>query len=501
MLPSYYDVMNVPLHNDSSIGSLIHTITPANNNQSGLNHRQVLNFKYTGDTKCIRLHPYKCGFRVRAAFRTKSDVNTNDRNANITLSSSWFWHLFETYKLKVANNNDIENISHPGIFVDTMNKFKGSELKNVYGELCGYIPDEGNGEADDDPGLTIKLTKSMVTGITAAANDTGAGSVDLRVPITATKWRSYNNGFVRRKNKYNYPVADDDDVRYIEEFFPLSQVGGFFGTDTTLMNTSFEVILTRKASTNYSNSFFGSGNTNVDFGNDVNTGLLSVTLEILEQIPNLKLEAELTAIFERTDKSPKPIAFLNGVVSQHQIGIQDIYKINETSYHIPRYVMLIFKGANHDGATAANNLAYQDNQCNKNFSLNAHANIEYVQVTINGQEFPNLKQDAIFFENSYSTFYQQYIDVCAALSQDPSLSMIDFRDLYFIAAFNCSEQKKKESSKTTNLEVKIKRRAVPAVNNDRRNPRFIDCYMIVLEDKFLQLDARKGICTAYSTVV
>ena len=503
MMPPHYDVMHVPMHDDSSVGYLIHTIAPGNNTQTGLNHKQVLTFKYTGDSKCIRLHPHLCGFRVRAAFRTKSDANTNESDANITLSPGWFWHLFDTYKLKVANNNDVENLSYPGIYADTMNKFRGSEFKNNYGELCGYIPDEGNGAADDNPGLTCVITKTSLTAITGAADNTGAGTHLYPVAMSTANWRDYNNGFVRRMARYNYTV-DDGAVRYVEEFFPLSQISGFFGTDTSLMNTTFEVQLTRKARGDYKNSVFGSGTTVLDFGNVENatdTGLLSVTLELLEQIPNLKLEAELAATFERTDRTPKPIAFLSGIVLQHHIGIQELYTISETSFHVPRYVLLIFKGASHDGATADNNLAYQDGQCSKNFSLNSHANIEYVQVTINGQEFPNLKQDARFLENCFSAFYQQYIFTCSSLGQDPSLTMNDFRDLYFIAAFDCSDQRKKESSKTTNLQVKIKRRAVPAANTDRKNPRFLDCYMIVLEDKFLQIDAKKGICTAYSTVV
>lgn len=504
-LPYHYDIMHVPRHDDSSVGYLIHTIEPANNNQAGLNAKQSLTYKYTGDSKCIRLHPFRCGFRVRAAFRTKSDVNTNESEANITLSSGWFWHLFDTYKLKLANNNDAESLSYPGIFADTMALFKGSEYKNTYGELCGYIPDEGNGEADATPdvGATCSITKTELAAITAAADDAGAGTKAFTVAMSTAKWRNYNNGFIRRMARYNYSVAADADVRYIEEFFPLSQISGFFSTDTSIMNTSFEIQLQRKAAIDFKDAFFGTGTCAVDFAtNGVDTGLLSVTLELWEQKPNLKLEAELAAKFENTDKTPKPVSFLRGsVANKYQMGINESYTISETSFHIPRYIMLVFKGDNHEGANAANNLAYQEGQYNKNFSLNANANIEYVQVTINGQEFPNKKQDAKFLENSFSAFYQEYVATCESLNQDPCLSMNDFRDLYFVAAFDCSDQTKKESTKTTNLQVRIKRRRVPADNTDRKNPRFLDCYMIVLEDRFLQIDAKKGVCSVYSQVV
>jgi hypothetical protein len=312
---------------------------------------------------------------------------------------------------------------------------------------------------------------------------------------------NYNKGFGKRMARYNYPVANDDDVRYIEEFFPLSQISGVFSTDTCLMKTRFEIKLNRKAGLDYKNAVFGSGTTDMDFGNTIDTGLLSVTLELLEQKPNLRMEAELAAMFEKTDRTPKPLAFLSGVVSsKYQIDFAESYIISEGSFHIPRYVMLIFKGGNHEGATAANNLAYQDKQCNKNYSLNAHANIESIQVTINGQEFPNKLQEAKFLENSFSSFYQSYIATCESLNQDPCLSMNDYRDLYFVAAFDCSNQTKKESTMTTNLKVKIKRAAIPGAHTDRKNPRFLDCYMIVLEDKFVKLNAKAGTATVHTVV-
>jgi hypothetical protein len=507
-LPNYYDVMYTPKHDDSSDGYLVHTIEPANNNQAGLNNSQNLTYKYAGDSKVIRLHPLRCGFRVRAAFRTKSAPGAHDANneseANITLSSGWFWHLFDNYKLKVANNNDVESLSYPGIFADTMNLTKGSEFKNTYGELCGYIPDEGNGKADPYPdvGATCSIKKSELTAITGAAGDADAGTKHFTVTMNTAKWRNYNNGFIKRMSRYNYEVADDNNVRYIEEFFPLSQISGFFSTDTCLMNTAFEITLKRKASANYKDAVFGSGTTDMDFGNTIDTGLLKVTLELWEQKPNLRIEAKLAATFEQTDKTPKPISFLGGVVAgKYQIGFSQEYTISETSYHIPRYVLLIFKGAEHEGANAANNLAYQSESPNKNFSLNAHANIEHIIVTINGQSFPNTAQEANFSENSFSKFYQSYVATCDSLNQDPCLSMNDFRDNYFVGAFDCSDQTKKESTKTTNLQVRIKRRGVPRANTDRKNPRFLDCYMIVLEDRFVQLDAKKGVCTLYSMVV
>jgi hypothetical protein len=397
--------------------------------------------------------------------------------------------------------------------------FKGSEYKNMHGELCGYIPDEGNGEADPNPdiGATCTLTKATIGAVTGAADDRGAGTRAFPVVMNVAKWKNYNDGFIRRMARYNYeipvvaadpanPTAGEEGtanntIRYVEEFFPLSQISGFFATDTCLMNTSFEIQLRRKAGTDYKDAVFGSDRTDMDFGNVPDTGLLRVNLELWEQKPNLQLESALASKFERTDTVPKPMAFLRGsVASKYQMGSNEQYTISETSYHIPRYVLIIFKGTNDDGAGTINT-ANQNNSSNRNFSLNAHADIDFIQVVINGQEFPNKKQDANFSENCFSAFYQQYIATCESLNQDPCLTMNDFRDLYFVAAFNCSNQVKKVSNKTTNLQVRIKRRNMPTDNTNRKNPRALDCYMVVLEDRFVQIDAKKGVCSVYSTVI
>lgn len=504
-----YDVLRVPMRDDSSIGPLIHEIAPANNNQAGLNNGQNLKFSYSGDGKVISLDPYRTGFRVRAAFRTRSapaaGTTTNyDRNANITFSSGWFWHLFSTYKLKVANKDTVENISYPGILADTMNLFKGSEYKNTYGELHGYIPDEGNGKADAEPDIGAKCSvkKSDITAITAATADDGAGTRVFNVAMNTAKWMDYNRGFIKRITRYNYEVDADDTVRFIEEFIPLSQISGFFSTGTSLINTNFDITLTRKPQHGYKNSFFGSGTTDVDFGHSTETGLLSVILELVEQKPNLKVEAELAAIFENSDKTAIPISFLKATVDGvYQINAERKYTISDNSHHIPRYVVLVLKGVNDpsDGA-ADQNGANQSNSCNKNYSLNAHADLESVQVRINGQEFPNMLQDAEMTKNQFSKFYQQYVDVCTNMDQDPCLTMNEFRDNYFVAAFDCSDQTKKESTKTTNLQVIMKRRDLPGANDKRSNPRFLEGYLIVLEDQFLKLNAKSGTCEVFSQI-
>lgn len=503
-----YDVLNVPRFNDESIGYLIHTLEPGNNNQSGLNNSQRIVFNYSGDSKVINLHPTKCGFRVKYAFRTKSAPATqtatnNDKNANITLSSNWFWHLFSNYKLKVANLDNVENLSYPGIFADNVNLFKGSELKNTYGELFGYIPDDGNGEADPSPdvGATCSITKTDLTAITSATDNTGAGTRAFAVTTNTAKWRNYNHGFIKRLARYNYDVTNDDDVRHGEQFIPLSQISGFFSTNTSIMFTNFTIELVRKPSSDYKDAVFGSGTTDMDFGNTNDTGIMSMSLELFEQKPNLAKEAELSSIFENTDKTPKPIVFLKGTVKMHQVGLNASYTMNETDITVPRYVNLLFKGAKNSAAADNNNTADQFQNSNRNFQINTNANLEYARLTLNGQEFPNKSQDGNFLENRFSAFYQDYIDQCSSLSQDPAEDMNNYRDNHFVACFNCSDQNPKVSTKTTNLQVSYKRRTpLPTVNTNRKNPAYLEAYLIILEDCFLQLNAKQNICQSFTTV-
>ena len=51
-VPYYYDVMNVPVHDESSTGYLIHEVKPSNNNQSGLNNESstTITFQYILET-------------------------------------------------------------------------------------------------------------------------------------------------------------------------------------------------------------------------------------------------------------------------------------------------------------------------------------------------------------------------------------------------------------------------------------------------------------------
>ena len=458
-LPIYYQVLNPQAISDStSTGQLIHSIEPSNNNQAGLNTASPndIKFTYKGDDKCIR-HPF-CVFNVKAAFRTRAgNPLANNRNAQITFANNWFWHLFDNYQIKILNANGVENLKNPGVFVDTLSSFKGYEYRNKFGELFGYIPDENNGQAISNP---ITITNNAI-----AAG--GAVPADFS---NVTNNANFNNGFKRRLERYNYNIQNDNTPRYITADFPLAQVSGFASVDKILKHTSFEIILSRKKKDEYRNAFFGVEETDVDFGQSADTGILSINLEIYEQIPALSIDTSLTTIFSNSDKERIPILFRSYSCSSYFMGINERFTITETSYKIPRYIFLIFKGANIPEQAIDANVAYQFEQCNKNYQVNSHANIENIVVSINGQEFPNIKQNSSFLENCFNKFYKQAMSCAKSLRGELSMSMNDFRNSP-IFAFDCGYQKPKLSAESTALKIEIKRKAVPDNNNDRNNPR------------------------------
>lgn len=494
-----FDVLNPAVSLNDSEGYKVHQVQPSgNNNQGGLNSGQEITFTYAGSSRPIRLDPMRCGFRVRAAFRTRSTQAgladaaklAADKAAKITLAPNWFWHLFTNYKLDVANANALENLSNLGVYADAMALFKGSEYRRTYGEASGYIPDECSGEADD--------TQFTATNAAIAAGQAVPANI-----TTIVSNNNFNAGFARRLKKYNYPLPDADTtrLRYVEEFIPLSLVSGFFSLDKVLMNTRFEIKLTRKASDAFQDAVFGAANTGIEFGNTPDTGIINLRLELYEQLPTLLLSSELNSIYENSDKTPIPLAFLKATCTAQQMENQDTFPVNFTNVTVPRYVMVTFKGIKTNAPDArAPDEANQEGSMARNFSLFANADIENIQVTINGDEYPSSKQNTEFGKNYFSEFYNQYIETCTSLGQDPSVSMDEFKNLYPVFAFDCSDQKKKLSTQTTNLSVNVKRKAVPNENADRKNPRNLKCYITVLEDTLVKLNAKQGIASVMSVI-
>ena len=74
------------------------------------------------------------------------------------------------------------------------------------------------------------------------------------------------------------------------------------------------------------------------------------------------------------------------------------------------------------------------------------------------------------------------------MGSECAISSTEYRDLYTIFAFDCSDQQYKSSTKTTNLKVEIKRKEVARTNEYPTYPRMLKCYLIVLDEANYAID-------------
>ena len=80
------------------------------------------------------------GFHFKVRFRTRN-ANNNAHDANITLSSNFFGHMFQRAELQIAGCK-VEEFEAPGIVMDTFYHLEGTEFRNHNGESLGFIPDD-----------------------------------------------------------------------------------------------------------------------------------------------------------------------------------------------------------------------------------------------------------------------------------------------------------------------------------------------------------------------
>lgn len=62
------------------------------------------------------------------------------------------------------------------------------------------------------------------------------------------------------------------------------------------------------------------------------------------------------------------------------------------------------------------------------------------------------------------------------------MSAKDYRDLFFIAAIDCSSQVEKLAGSPCNLNITFEIAEVPANNNDLSNPRDLEAFVLVLNE-------------------
>ena len=92
-------------------------------------------------------------------------------------------------------------------------------------------------------------------------------------------------------------------------------------------------------------------------------------------------------------------------------------------------------------------------------------------------------------------FYNQFKEVCSYFNSQPSISPQEFKNLYTIFCTDLTAQPEKLTSGISNLSISLKRRTIPANDNDLKNVRSLNYYVIILSEASYSLDKLKRIVT------
>ena len=446
--------LNEPVEYDKSIiRTEIVEIYPANGmNQANLNTANAnVRFVLNSENRFFHLSSKRSGFRVRVGFITKAANGSNNKDAKCTLTSNWVGHMFSSAKLNLCGRT-IEHIQNTGVAMDIMYHMKGKEFRLGEGELEGFIPDTDTGAADFTSTLKTIAMANADAAVAALSNKT------LNVDD------DYNTGFKRRLNLYNYTVATNDTVRYAECFVPLSSIFGFVDEyDKLLKYMTLEIELIRHATV--ARVYFGADGATLAFGNPDTTGLLNIVLELDAVTPSPQLAVAL----DNELKEPLHITYMERTCLEKAAGQALTFDVSESRFTSPRYIFVA---------------------CMKNDrNLFRHSDVNYIQVVVDSETFPNLQQNAKFLENRFSKFYQSFADVSKYFYGGTSLSMKEYKDLYTIYGIDVSNQKDKVRGVNSNVSIRINRNAIPANDNDATNPQSAEWYFIFLTEHHIKYNA------------
>ena len=416
-----------------------------------------LRFYFTCDRYCLLSSP-RSGFRCRVGFLTRGDgtavnINNNNMNANITLANNWFGHLFKSARLSISGK-PIEHVLELGTSMDILYHLKGDDFKNQSGSLCGFIPDENSGLADQ-----IEYTSS----VTAAQ---AAGQAAFNPAMT--KNVNFNNGYKRRMEQYNYTVANNDTVRYAECFISLSHIFGFCNDIEKLIKfVNVEIEMIRAQNNNLIS--FGAANYSMAFGDPVTTGLLKLKLEI----ETIRPSPEIMVMMNEQIKTPIRCNFLERICENRPATTNQTVQFNANKFNAPRFIFIV-------SHTPDRNLF-------------THCNIEKISVSVGDEIYPNLDQGTNFLENTYTKFYQSYLDSAEYFNGKPSLSMKEFKDLYSIFCIDTSNQTEKILGQNRSTGFVIHRRELPADNALRQNQQNVQYYILTLNQCSFEIDCIQNI--------
>jgi len=339
------------------------------NNAANLNAGTTFRFSYNGETKWYSLSDPNTGFWITVGYITRSgNPLANDQNANVTLSNLWWAHLFSEAQFRLGSTT-LETIPSFGVVTETLTHLKGDEFRYRTGEGCGFIPDEGTGNSN------YKYT-------VAAGADVAALGTNVNTGLNAT----LNSGHKRRMQLYNYPVADDDTVRTATVFVPLRLMFGCCNVERILKVMNFEIILTRKGNSEFHECFFGGAGTGAKFDGEDGTGLRSMTLQLIERIPNPILVTSMNSYIAGKDGKHGKIHWpfrLRGCNKEaNSTSAELTVRLNKTAH--PDYVYLVAKAADQRGTI------------NSNYSLCKHCDLKSFIVNADNVNYPDVPQNADF---------------------------------------------------------------------------------------------------------
>ena len=188
----------------------------------------------------------------------------------------------------------------------------------------------------------------------------------------------------------------------------------------------------------------------------------------------LELEAvtpspQLAVALDNELKEPIHITYMERTCLDKAAGQALTYDVSETRFSSPRYIFVV---------------------CMKNDrNLFRHSDVNYIQVVVDSETYPNLQQNAKFLENRFTKFYQSFADISKYFHGGSALSMKEYKDLYTVFGVDISNQKDKVRGVNSNVSIRVNRNAIPANDNDLQTRSRADWYMLFLTEHHIKFNA------------
>ena len=307
-----------------------------------------------------------------------------EADEEITLEHNFFPKLFSQMRLNLGGI-DIEIINTPGDISSLLNfVLFNQNIKDTYGELMGWIPDNKKGDTD-------------------------------------------NSGFKIRKELYN-------EKKVFTGYFPLKQLFGFLQCYNRIIYLlSIDLSVTRNAN-NDKEIFYGKEKV---VGTSSKAKLVLKDIELW--IPQYRLNPELEVDVMKQMKSIEKIdvSYLKRI--PNVLDIPEGSNFTWTPSNLsskPRFLIMGFKNAD---------IQYTENN-SKFIQASGDKRITSLQVELKNVFYPITPM--MFDVNKYNNVlpYSYYVSMCNVFGNEPQLNLRDFMNLYSIFCFDFTAQDNEETS-------------------------------------------------------